>query len=301
MDCGTPTNGVVETGARAESAEEVFPLLAAANLARRRGNLAEAERQCREISTQYPESAAVHSLLGEVYEEMNRPDDARACYQLALQLEPNNQGDRERLDRLLQRTQSGNHRRTFRIPRTVGLLSVGRAGFPAGWVAAAILAIICLGMGLALVAPSGSRGARLTAGTAAGSAGESSQEAMIRQSMAAAAHSGGPPITIVSVRVDPRAQTPYALVTVSLDSSSPPGALRDVCVQAAAEAAVAAGAANLSWVTVRVLGLPTGGGASLLFIADTSPGRFISTDISTLTAADSAERFQRTWWNPSLH
>lgn len=85
-------------------AEEIAigPLLARANLLRVRGQWNEAIAACTDALRKAPTSAATHSLLAQIYEAQNRPDEAISWYSLALELDPNNATDRARWERLTQ-------------------------------------------------------------------------------------------------------------------------------------------------------------------------------------------------------
>ncbi len=73
--------------------------LAAANLLRVRGAFEEAERRCIEVLRADPNNVHAHSLLGDIYMDQGRLDDARQWYQLALDLNPHSRPDREKLNR----------------------------------------------------------------------------------------------------------------------------------------------------------------------------------------------------------
>jgi len=74
--------------------------LAAANLLRVRGLHDQAEARCIEVLRADPNNVHAHSLLGDIYQDQGRLEDARQWYQLALDLNPNSRPDREKLARL---------------------------------------------------------------------------------------------------------------------------------------------------------------------------------------------------------
>ena len=85
---------------------EVYTLLAQANLLRMRGCWEEAAQSCMEALRLAPDSASANSLLGDIYENQGRYDDAAQWYRMALDAHPDSPADRLKLDRLRQRAQS---------------------------------------------------------------------------------------------------------------------------------------------------------------------------------------------------
>jgi hypothetical protein len=75
--------------------------LAEANLLRMRGKWDEAIKKCVAILRQRPHDAVVHSLVGDIYRDQGRMDEAAQWYQMALDIDPNSVGDRAKLGRLL--------------------------------------------------------------------------------------------------------------------------------------------------------------------------------------------------------
>ncbi len=74
-------------------------LLTRANLCRAREQYAEAVDLCVTALRSDPRSAAAHSLLGDIYRDRKRPEDARQWYRMAIDLEPN-ASDEAKLRRL---------------------------------------------------------------------------------------------------------------------------------------------------------------------------------------------------------
>jgi Tetratricopeptide repeat len=70
-----------------------------ANLLRMRGRWDEAARQCAEALQREPANASAHSLLGDIYENRGRLEDAIHWYQLALDLNPASVADQAKLAR----------------------------------------------------------------------------------------------------------------------------------------------------------------------------------------------------------
>ena len=81
---------------------EVYSLLAQANLLRIRGCWEESVESCMAALRLAPESSSAQSLLGDIYENQGRYDDAAQWYRMALDVNPNSPADRMKLD-LLQR------------------------------------------------------------------------------------------------------------------------------------------------------------------------------------------------------
>ena len=82
---------------------EVYALLAQANLLRMRGCWEEAVGNCMSALRLAPDSPSAQSLLGDIYENQGRFDDAAQWYRMALDANPDSPADRLKLDRLLQR------------------------------------------------------------------------------------------------------------------------------------------------------------------------------------------------------
>lgn len=95
--CGTRL-----TEASADTAGEREVALAEANVYRLRGMYAEAERRCVDVLRADPNNVHAHSLIGDIYFDQGRFEDARLWYQLALDLDPNSRPDREKLGRVTQ-------------------------------------------------------------------------------------------------------------------------------------------------------------------------------------------------------
>ncbi|MGV3720173.1 MAG: tetratricopeptide repeat protein [Actinomycetota bacterium] len=102
--CGTKLNSpgtVCERCAAAVANPEpaAEPMLIRANLLRMRGRWDQAAEQCAEVLRLDPSNATAHSLLGDIYQDQGRPDQARHWYQLALELNPASVGDRAKVSR----------------------------------------------------------------------------------------------------------------------------------------------------------------------------------------------------------
>lgn len=81
--------------------QDVYALLAQANLQRIRGNWQEAVDGCMAAMRIVPGSVAAQSLLGDIHENQGRIDDAMQWYRMALDSNPDSPADKQKLARLL--------------------------------------------------------------------------------------------------------------------------------------------------------------------------------------------------------
>jgi tetratricopeptide (TPR) repeat protein len=72
--------------------------LAKANLLRLRAEYRKAEEICLNILKSYPNSAATHTLLGDIASDQGRLEQAAEWYELSLDLDPNSLADKQKLD-----------------------------------------------------------------------------------------------------------------------------------------------------------------------------------------------------------
>ena len=84
---------------------EAYTLLAQANLLRMRGRWDEAVDKCMAALRLAPQNASAQSLLGDIYENQGRLDDAIQWYRMALDVNPDSPADSLKLDRLLEAKQ----------------------------------------------------------------------------------------------------------------------------------------------------------------------------------------------------
>ncbi len=82
---------------------DVYSLLAQANLLRVRGHWEEAAEACMAALRLAPDSSSANSLLGDIYENQGRYDDAAQWYRMALDANPDSPADIVKLERLRQR------------------------------------------------------------------------------------------------------------------------------------------------------------------------------------------------------
>jgi len=104
--------------------ERDAPLLARANLLRIRGLWEEAVEQCAEVLRANPDSATAHSLLGDIYQDQGRLEEARRWYRLALDLDPESRADRAKLTRVEETLEARRQRAEWEA------VVAGRAPFP---------------------------------------------------------------------------------------------------------------------------------------------------------------------------
>jgi tetratricopeptide (TPR) repeat protein len=83
--------------------------LARANLLRLRAEFRKAEDVCLNILRTYPNSAATHSLLGDIYSDQGRLEQAAEWYELSLDLDPNSLADRQKLDDIREQISERDH------------------------------------------------------------------------------------------------------------------------------------------------------------------------------------------------
>jgi hypothetical protein len=86
-------------GERPNAFPDPAPALSRANLLRMRGRWAEAADLCVEVLRMDPANATGHSLLGDIYQDQGRAEEARHWYQLALEINPASEADRLKLTR----------------------------------------------------------------------------------------------------------------------------------------------------------------------------------------------------------
>lgn len=82
---------------------EAYSLLAQANLLRMRGSWQEATEKCMGALRLSPENSSAQSLLGDIYENQGRLDDAIQWYRMALDVQPDGPADQAKLAQLLER------------------------------------------------------------------------------------------------------------------------------------------------------------------------------------------------------
>lgn len=95
--CGAPAPGM---GNLDDGDAEIAGLLAAANLCRIRRHWEEAMEKCQEILQHAADNVSAHVLLGDIYQNQNRLEDAALWYRMALDLDPNDTAVSTKLQRV---------------------------------------------------------------------------------------------------------------------------------------------------------------------------------------------------------
>ncbi|MDO8681969.1 MAG: tetratricopeptide repeat protein [Armatimonadota bacterium] len=101
LEC--PACGALITGAEERESPEhrdVEVLMSAAEMHLERGEYDEAIDRCTAVLQQDPENAAAHIMLGDIYAEQERVQDAARWYEMALEIEPDNRVCIEKLENL---------------------------------------------------------------------------------------------------------------------------------------------------------------------------------------------------------
>ncbi len=316
---------------------EAYALLAQANLLRMRGCWEDAVGNCMAALRLVPDSPSAQSLLGDIYENQGRYDDAIQWYRMALDANPESPADRLKLDRLLQRQQPSSRpeRKAVTVESdsgTSGPASEATAPGPLWrrlrqdpeaalrYGALAAAALVCLVVVFAYGAVH--RRATLAAlgltsyqevktapivvppasGPPASAGAESTPRDMAEQAvlgvLRGSSSLSAQGITVGDVQFDPRA----GRMSITLSLSSPRGLTRLAVLRSALHAAQAGAAASPSATafTLRSLTAGAGDGASLIFVGDVSQ--------SALPGAGAAEPdddhvqalFTNSWWSPQM-
>lgn len=91
LECGSRLKDDTLDPLYAEGSDrEVYPELARANLLRIQGRYEEAIEVCRRILGRFPSNETVHALLGDIYADQGKLDDAIQWYELLVELAPQN-------------------------------------------------------------------------------------------------------------------------------------------------------------------------------------------------------------------
>lgn len=80
------------------SDREVYQELALANQHRQHRRWSDAEGICIAILRRFPNNATAHSLLGDIFADLRKTDDAVHWYEMALELNPSSVADRKKLE-----------------------------------------------------------------------------------------------------------------------------------------------------------------------------------------------------------
>ena len=307
---------------------ETYTLLAQANLLRMRARWDEAVEHCMAALRLSPENASAHSLLGDIYENQGRLDDAIQWYRMALDVNPDSPADRLKLDRLLeakQRVLTTAHPHsdftplapiTLQPQAAPGLRSPERLLRWGAWLMALLTVLVVVLAGLAMAgghrasetqvkAPAVTLPTSDIPALAAPTGAADPSEAALLQTLQQDPQLTAQNITPVSVQTDPRQST----VTLTLVCPSvPAGAsarenlLRDSLL--ALRTADHAQASHVPAWTVRCYlpGATPEAGLSLAFVADTTPTALtaVGPDAPSLSAAQLLPAFQNPWWSSGI-
>lgn len=95
IECGAPLSD--EPGAEG-SDQEVYRDITQANLHRIRGDYKQAVDTCLSILRRFPNNGTAHTLLGDIYAEQGELDQSIQWYEMALDLRPESENDRRKLN-----------------------------------------------------------------------------------------------------------------------------------------------------------------------------------------------------------
>lgn len=311
--------------------DQVYRLLAQANLLRMRGCWEEAVENCLSALRVTPESASALSLLGDIYENQGRREDAIHWYRMALDASPSSPADRLKLNRLLSAVDSPeafserepdfapagaapvqerlrNPEIVLRYGAIFATLSVFLVVGLAYLAVHRHSALASLGLGkdsevktAPLVLPTASAdGGGVGAGPEASSPLRDGTDQAVWDALRTAPELAASGMAISDVQTDPR--TGRATISVGLSSSQ--GLTQPFLLRSALRVAAAAAAkSSASAFTVRCFSLPASeGGSTLLFSGDAArtalPERAGSID--GWSDDQAAAAFSNVWWSSQI-
>src|SRR5215831_3658643 len=94
--CGAPVGGP-GTGPVPPERSQIEALLAEANLLRMRTRWLDAETKCIDVIQLDANNVHAHSLLGDIYRDQGKLEEAAQWYQMALDINPDSTADRAKL------------------------------------------------------------------------------------------------------------------------------------------------------------------------------------------------------------
>jgi len=310
----------------ADLPREAYALLAQANLLRMRGCWEAAVENCMAALRLAPDSPSAQSLLGDIYENQGRYDDATQWYRMALDAHPDSPADRLKLERLAQRRQESHAIQPDAIQTRAAVETMPREAkqrrfspekalrYAALATALAVVVVVAsayaavrrhAGLGplgqpqevraRPLLVSSSSGGAGAPDDTARDAADQSALEALRRSPDLAAQG-----VTVYDVQTDPRA----GRVSVTFGLASPtdltrPGILRAALLTVQAAGAVTSSAAMF---TARCLSATPRGAYSLVFAGDV-PRSGIPADAAAVAGLDGTRvqsLWSGLWWSPQV-
>jgi len=317
---------------------EVYALLAQANLLRMRGCWGEAIENCMAALRLTPDSHSAQSLLGDIYENQERYDDAIQWYRMALDLNPQSPADRSKLERLLDRQRDGLKapRAPFWDKEAGETEEPGKSLIPAAHLrsekalrVAALTAALLVLVVLASAYVSIHRRAALSAlGLSSGrdvktplvvlpsseaptpasipdAAQRDGSEQAVLDSLRASPDLASSGIVVSDAQSDPR--TARLILTFAVTPAPSGGLTHETVLRAALHlvqtASALPGTESTNSFTVRCLMMtPTGGGApsaSLVFAGDV-PREALPPADPALPAPQVQALFAGPWWSPQL-
>ena len=95
IECGAPFS---EDPADEGSDQEVYREITQANLHRIRGDYKDAVDTCLSILKRFPNNGTAHTLLGDIHAEQGELEQAAQWFEMALDLRPESENDRRKLD-----------------------------------------------------------------------------------------------------------------------------------------------------------------------------------------------------------
>jgi len=144
---GSTRPGGPPTGAQRPSSPaqvEAERLMAAASAAYRQGRMAEAKLHATRALGYHSRNAAAHEILGDIYRQQGRIDDAFKHYTFCLQFDPRNPRVGERLDRLAREAEWRRSREPGGLPRErrpLAMVLVNYFGYGAAGIVSLIAAM----------------------------------------------------------------------------------------------------------------------------------------------------------------
>ncbi len=302
----------------------VESLLASANLHKIRSEWEEAIADTTDALRLDPRNPDIASLLGDIYVEREMPDEALVWYQMALDLNPDSEPDRQRLDKLSRemtarrREEGTGSFKAFERQTKVWTMSL----------AAAFVLLVVLALAVTLLKgkaheapvpkPTGSRGTRISSPTgsalpygprvapessnpSAGPTDSSSMrtpaEAGVRTGLSATQSVSDMGITIDDVIADPRSGV--VIVTFSVPYKGFVSKEQITRAAVAVARGVFALRQDASFVTARCMVQPGGSKPQIAFVGDTAR-QSIEALGENATDQQLAAAFTRPWWHPEM-
>ena len=310
---------------------DVYALLAQANLLRVRGQWEEAAESCMAALRLAPDSSSANSLLGDIYENQGRYDDAAQWYRMALDANPDGPADLVKLERLRRRedTRPAPSRLAVSagIPSSLNTLPAVRGKVPRflrdpelalrwGAIAAAVALVLVVSLAFRAARHAGSlsafgfgsdvmvkpvvvppRAGTLPADPDAAPAHDPSEQSLLA-ALQASQDLSRLGIAVYDVQADPRA----GRMTVTYGLPPSPGLSQAEVARDALQVLKAAGPEpTVTTYTARCLLVPSGGQSSamLAFVGDVSSASVQASASAgaALTDTQAEAAFSNLWWS----